>query len=317
MLICLSKAVSTQFCLAAEKTWFQSELIYRLEQKSVPMKADKSSPKRKATSPKKSSKFLFTLSDIDLDKIEQKYGLPGEPLPQNTTSLTDLASATIGGAKTHTITFIDEAKAEHPCTISMVDYTSGSTMGSANFCNCFWDRHPFSTPAIGCPIRYVPDKVIRNYFSEISRENRVIRGAVTSEESRRLVFKPEKETAKVAVSLEKGGYYEVDGIFCSTSCVKAYIRENKHNPIYAHSNSLLVKLVSDLTGVKGVVINEAPHWRQLRSYGGDKTIAEFRNSFNKVSYTCHGLYRESSPGKSAETSRFKPVGTLFEEKLNF
>lgn len=270
------------------------------------MSSVKSSPKTKrpkATSPKKSKSVKFTLLDLDIDKIEQKYGLPGEPAPHNTTSLVDLASASLGGKQTQTITFIDDAKTEHPCSISMINFATGEQLGGANFCNCFWDRHPFSTPPIGCPIRYIPDKVVKNYFSDISRENRIIRGAVTQEESRKLVFKAEKEQSKFTTNIEKGGYYEVDGIFCSTNCAKSFIRENRHNPLYAHSNSLLVKMVCDISGVKNVTINEAPHWRQLRSYGGDKTISEFRNSFNKITYQSHGI--------------FKPIGILYEEKLNF
>ena len=59
----------------------------------------------------------------------------------------------------------------------------------------------------------------------------------------------------------------------------------------------------DATIKKLYTINPAPSWKLLKEYGGHMDITTFRNSFNKIMYESHGM--------------FKPVGHLFEEKINF
>jgi hypothetical protein len=68
-------------------------------------------------------------------------------------------------------------------------------------------------------------------------------------------------------------------------------------------------MYTDLTGMKNVFINDAPHWRLLLEYGGNLNINQFRENFNKVSYEYHGTIRTDNI--------FKPLGSLFEEKINF
>jgi hypothetical protein len=62
-------------------------------------------------------------------------------------------------------------------------------------------------------------------------------------------------------------------------------------------------------GEKNVVINPAPHWRLLVDYGGNLTINQFRDNFSKTQYEYRGILRNQDI--------FKPIGTLFEEKINF
>ena len=64
-----------------------------------------------------------------------------------------------------------------------------------------------------------------------------------------------------------------------------------------------------MMGTKNIQINSAPHWKLLKEYGGNLSIAQFRDQFNKIQYTYHGVLHNSDI--------FKPVGTLFEEKINF
>jgi hypothetical protein len=89
----------------------------------------------------------------------------------------------------------------------------------------------------------------------------------------------------------------------------AYISDNKNNSIYDISEMLLLKMYHDIYPTKVVSIDEAPHWRKLKESGGDLTIEEFRDSFNKIEYKNHG-YITNIP-------TFKSMGVLFEEKLKF
>jgi hypothetical protein len=79
--------------------------------------------------------------------------------------------------------------------------------------------------------------------------------------------------------------------------------------LYESSDVLLSKLYHDMYNVKNIVINPSPHWRLLIEYGGYLTIQQFRDNFNKTTYESHGVIRN--------TDIFKPIATLFEEKLNF
>ena len=92
--------------------------------------------------------------------------------------------------------------------------------------------------------------------------------------------------------------------------------------MYEHSNFLLTKIYNEFLGkinkdsvsVKkekdGIKnINPSPHWRLLAEYGGNFTIKEFRENFNKTQYEFHDTV--------SFRTKFKPLATLFEEKINF
>jgi hypothetical protein len=111
------------------------------------------------------------------------------------------------------------------------------------------------------------------------------------------------------IDVNERSYYSCDGNFCSFNCAKAFIKDNKHNSLYEHSEFLLSKLYFDMFGEKNVVINPAPHWRLLVDYGGNLTINQFRDNFSKTQYEYRGILRNQDI--------FKPIGTLFEEKINF
>ena len=282
------------------------------------------SPSKREPSPTKRRKcrHVFTLKDIDIDLIETKYGFQTlEIQPVNTTKLSDISNQ----PENQMITFIDENKTEHLCSISMIDFSTGKDITELNYC-CYWDRHNFdkSVRPLGCPIRYVLNRATKTYFSEISKEYRTITGGVTKQERNELETRLSPQigyiqsvnpTEKIlnkkrySYTITKGEYYETDGIFCSFSCIKAFINENKNNPMYAQSNSLMMKMFTDLTGLKHVTVNPAPHWRQLSSYGGDMDIDKFRSKCVKATYSCHGQIKNES--------LFKPTATLFEEKLYF
>lgn len=256
-------------------------------------------------------KYVFTLKDVNTEKVDQRFGISivsnihsGENLhPQNTTKISDLS---INRNTPEIISFVDEAKKSHKCTISMVDFKTTREFPYISVYNCFWCRNsiPENVMAIGCPIKYVPNQAVKTYYSEISKDKYTIKENITSTRSR--IIKDDNDG--ILEVIDKN-YYLTDGIFCSFNCCMAYIEDSKHNSIYAMSEMLLLKMYHDIYPKKVQKIDEAPHWRKLKQCGGDLTIEQFRDSFNNIDYKEHG-YVSCIP-------KFRSIGVLFEEKLKF
>lgn len=259
---------------------------------------------------RKMGKYVFTLYGVNIAKIEKKYKLPAndnseendDNIDQYTTKITEL------NAEQNTpkiFPFLDESKKIHMCSITMIDFESKMNINMLKYC-CFWDRHPIDTKNIGCPIKYCPKKVVKKYYSCISKDTYIIKENITSNRAKNIQHTDDKNQQ---LNISLSDYFITDGVFCSLNCISAWIDDNKHVRRYDQSKSLLVMLCERITGVKNAVIAPAPHWRTLEQYGGFLNIIKFRESFNKVSYECHGTI-EILP-------KFAPLATLYEEKLNF
>lgn len=253
--------------------------------------------------PKPSSKYSFTLTDLDISRINTTYGIHvperdeiNEVISHNTTRLSEL---NINKTTPEIISFLDEAKKPHSCNVSMIDFDSGKEVNLLRYC-CYWCRNPFESRPIGCPVNYIPNQAVKNYYSHISRDFYTIKEDVTSDT---------EVSDMEGISKRKGDYYETDGVFCSFNCCSAYIHANKHNRLYDNSMCLLRKIYSDITGINNAVIVPAPSWRTLDQYGGFLNIIRFREGFNKIEYDTHGTYRD--------TVDFQSIGTIYEEKLKF
>jgi hypothetical protein len=317
------------------------------------------SPSPPKTTKRQTSRHVFTLKNVSTVKLDIKYGILTKESLNSGLNLLDSATSsqldiTVPPNRTPIaelshITFVDENKNEHKCTISMINFDSQKQY------YCFWCKHPFMDSPIGCPIRHIPNEVVKTYYSEISQETRIIKGTATKNEiiESKNRFSPSvayieinqskqqqetkqesKQETKQEIkqqetkqegnqeeenqekleqkSVEKKKYtytltpsmgecFETDGIFCSFNCCKSFIMDNRKNPLYSQSISLLLKLYEHIHGTRSVTIHSAPHWKMLKEFGGNLTISEFRNSFMKLNYNYHGMYR--------------PVKHLFEEKI--
>jgi hypothetical protein len=252
-------------------------------------------------------KYLFILKDINIDKINSTYGIKidqdGEenkvPIDEDiTTKLSELTTSK------HTpiiISFLDESKNSHACNVSMIDFNSKMNVNLLRY-HCYWCKHPFETKPVGCPIKYVSSKAIKKYYSHITKDTYTIKEDITHDRRENL-----KEDN---INVNTFEYYETDGVFCSFNCAKSYIDDNKHVRMYDQSDILLKKMYSEMICAKIVCISPAPHWRTLDHYGGHLNIIKFRESFNNIDYESHGIMKPIIPS-------FLPIGTLFEEKINF
>lgn len=251
---------------------------------------------------KKTRQFNFSLIGIDRQKIDELYGLIHIPnisqehtSPLGITRLSDLNPNTTP----EIISFFDDVKKSHVCNVSIIDFNSGKDISELNY-NCFWCRNPFDTQPLGCPIKYIPNEIIKTYQSAVNKETYTMRESVTEK-------KKESLENNKNISVNNTKRYQSDGVFCHFCCIKAFIEDNKHIPMYKNSTSLLSKLYADLTGNKLISFDSAPHWRLLREYGGHMSIEEFRKTFTNVEYVYKGILKV----------KFDPIGSLFEETLKF
>lgn len=154
------------------------------------------------------------------------------------------------------IEFLDSVKHAHNCKIS-----SCSKISSDFY--CFWCRLFYKTKPYPCPIKYFPKQIVKQY------QNHSLKGNV--EEA------CNSENATIFHS-----YFEVDGVFCSWSCVIAYVRDNAHNVLYANSEQLVYQMRNDYS-----VIVPSPHWRTLTVHGGWLSEDEMRKAIGNFSYEYH------------------------------
>lgn len=241
------------------------------------------------------SKHIFKLDDVNPSTVCEKYSIE----TKNKTMLKDIK---IEMSTYKNISFLDESRKEHKCITSMIDFESNKNVLDLKY-NCFWCRHPFDTKGIGCPIRYVSNKIQSSYKSFVSKGHVVIKEDITEKQGEN-ILKTDKNTALV-----KNNYYETDGIFCSFNCCKSWIKENKNNIKYRNSMILLLKMYEDLVGEEITVLKPAPHWRMLSEYGGQIDIDDFRSDFSKIEYVYHGAVKADII--------FRPIGKIYEKNIKF
>lgn len=275
----------------------------------------------------KNKKYDFTLIDIDVEKINATYGIGKETkvVSEDTKNVTKITDLNVVKGQPELISFLDESKKVHNCHVSMIDFNSKMNVILLRY-HCFWCRNPFDTYPIGCPIRYIPNKLEKRYHSQITRDIYTIRENITSkrlciiEKSTKSEIKKdkamdqeekeqEKKRSSEYIGLKMGEIYETDGVFCSFNCCKSWINDNKTKPNYSLSEMLLIKMYNAMMGTKNVSIVPAPHWRVLEQYGGHLNIIKFREGFNKVEYKMHGQTRPIPKCIS--------LGTLYEENIKF
>ena len=273
---------------------------------------------------RKSNKYVFTLKNVDTEKVDKKYGITLisnisniDSQPNNITKITELTENFVNKPQ-NLISFLDDSKKIYQCNISMIDYSTQKELEkNKNKYKCYWCRHYPVTNSIpiGCPINYISSKAIKSYHSEVSKDNYTIKENITSfkrkfyeNNKKPFVFSTLKDIEIPQLVINREEYYITDGIFCSFNCLKSYIKNNKHIRLYEQSELLMNKMYYDITGIKNININEAPNWRMLEEYGGKLTINQFRENFNKVSYDYHGIIKNNM---------FRSLGMLFEEKINF
>jgi hypothetical protein len=254
-------------------------------------------------------KYSFTLKGVNIKKVEERFGIKPkyninsiteEHDVKNTTNISELKE---NKNVSKILSFTDESKKSHKCSISMIDFNTNKELTNSSIYECFWDRNkiPSDVLPIGCPIKYVPSQSVMSYYSEITKDLYTIKDNITT-----------KTRNEIETKIIHKNYYVTDGIFCSFNCCMSYIEDNKRDSVYNMSSMLLLKMYRDIYPSRLISIEVAPHWRKLIQYGGDLNIDQFRNSFNKIEYENHGCSTNN-----INLPSFVSRGLLFEEKLKF
>jgi hypothetical protein len=242
-------------------------------------------------------KFYFYIKNINVDLIEEKYGLQyrsnvyDKNIPSH--NITPINNLSVPRDNT-VYSFLDETKKNHDCYVSM---QKNNTL----VYHCFWCRHKFNTLPIGCPIKFINSYVLKKVHSNITKNCYILKENIIENQTH-LYENKENYT------LYKRGYYLTDGSFCSFNCCQAFIQDNNHDKTFNNSTFLLNQLYNNIFNMK-MNVKHAPSWRLLSTYGGHLSIDEFRESFKKVSFVQHHVVEQMSNNTS--------IGHLFEKKINF
>lgn len=102
-------------------------------------------------------KITFILYNINTSELDRKYNIniksniEESKFKKNVTQISDINNNT----QKHYI-YLDEAKKQKKCLITMCDLLDKKLPGKTDIC-CFWCKHKFDNTPIGCPINYKND----------------------------------------------------------------------------------------------------------------------------------------------------------------
>ena len=239
------------------------------------------------------SQYCFTLKNINTYAIEDKYNISTRNL--SLTKISQLASTPV----TQNYRFVDETMQTHSCIITMSQLLNKQLPLSTKI-HCFWCRHSFDNPPVGCPIEYVANVLYKHYYSELSKDTYSIKGEITSQMQKCMEIENN--------NIDDKHFYLTDGIFCSFNCCLAFIKNNQ-SLIYSESENLLRQYFYTFFD-KNIIFEQAPSWRLLTTYGGHLSITQFRKNFNIICYKNLKELVKLIPGT-------KVLGFLFEKKIKF
>lgn len=247
-----------------------------------------------AIKPKKQS---FLLKIDNLPEIDAKYTLTQSNLTapfeqtvsEEITKIDELSSI---HRKTPYIPFIDETR---KFTLTMVGLPKPSP--GVELC-CFWDRHPFSTIPVGCPIAFRENKIKKVCCSDVTKEKYIVKQNISLGMS-------DTYNPKANEEIIQNNYYEIDGFCCSFNCALSYMLAFHNDPKIHLLTKMYLEIFNETTK-----IHPAPDWKLLEEYGGVLNISEYRGSFGKLQFIDQDCLIHKLP-------KTHMLGTIFEEQFIF
>ena len=178
--------------------------------------------------------------------------------------------------------FQDSSKQDVKCYIRMIDKSKdGCPLPLSTTIPCWWHRKRFDSVPIGVPVVYHPVSIdnseLENVCSKL--ENMNIRIAEPSlKESGRSKNTRRHDSHDSSNGKMLTDYFEVEGIFCSFACMKAYVEDElrKGKDTYNNTLSLLTLMYMKMFDCKKIPsIKSAPSWKLLEEWGGHLSLQQF------------------------------------------
>ena len=145
-------------------------------------------------------------------------------------------------------TYLGMTKKVAQCKTSQPIFSSKKTY------NCMWCTLVIKSHPLGCPVKRINHYAVKSKLGMDTVVTRIEQRPPTCE-------------------------YVTYGVFCSPQCIKAFINNQSHDPLYRHSTRLLANMVLDMTDKTGPLkIVPAPHYTMLTMYGGDFTEIQFKQA---------------------------------------
>lgn len=252
-------------------------------------------------------KTLFLLKGVFHEVVDQKYKFTSQIETTNTdvtrTNITELSSIK-NDSQNMSFSFLDEAKKDHLYIVTMFNEIGKQLSEKTDLC-CFWCRHTFQTRPIGCPLYYLPHRIIKKINSETSKDVCILRENIS------LATFEKIKTSLIHIPVLEQDIFIVDGVFCSFPCCMAFIQDNKNkNPLYRESECLLRQMYQKIfeTADRTNPIISAPSWRLLQDYGGHLSITDFRRCFENTHYIETNQIVHEIPSQ-------KQIGFIYEKQI--
>lgn len=228
-----------------------------------------------------SKKNVFFLKGFNTQEIDIKYGLvivsniETVVVPDNKTNIFDILEK-VDEIPT---SFVDEKNDK--CLITMLDWIHKENLPAKTNLLCFWCKHSFPSKPLGCPIKYVNNRIEKSYISNITKDKYYMKENVTKNKLGHVLANLNPSIDIKTIETE---HYITDGVFCSFNCIIAFVNDHSHDSFYSESKMLTYTIYKEIVGKDVKKIKPAPHWRLLKMFGGPFTIEEYRKAFNMFEY---------------------------------
>ena len=226
-----------------------------------------------------SKKRCFFLKGFLPEKTDLKYGLSivsnidkNQFVQEKKTDIKEI----LDKKEDVIVSFIDDKNDN--CLITMLDLLNGPLPLKTDI-SCFWCKHSFQTRPLGCPVKFINNRIEKSYTSQITKDKYFMKENITKTKLQKI-----SDQVLIDIKLSENEHYLTDGVFCSFNCIIAFIEDNSHDFFYSESKTLTYSIYKEYMNKTLTKIKKAPHWRLLQNFGGPLTIEMFRETFNKVEY---------------------------------
>ena len=229
-----------------------------------------------------SKKRCFFLKGFDIQEVDKKYGLCivsnidiESTIQTNKTNIIDVIEKP---EETH-VSFVDDKNDK--CFITMLDWINKDKFLQKTDIACFWCKHQFTSKPLGCPVKFINNRIEKSYVSYITKDKYYMKENLTKTKLDAIL---KIKTDSFEITPVETEYYLTDGVFCSFNCIIAFINDHSKDIFYSESKMLTYSMYREVVGKKATKIKSSPHWRLLKMFGGPFTISDFRKSFNLYEY---------------------------------